>query len=62
MVKTTSVANAKIHVHNDPNISLCTVHKVLHEKLGIRKFYARLVCYVLTPEQKTIRVLVPDKC
>ena len=59
--------NIKKQVDNDPNVSvreissdldvsIGTVHKVLHEELGLRKISARWVPHVLTPEQKKNRV------
>ena len=38
------------------DVSIGTVHKVLHEELGLRKISARWVPHVLTPEQKKNRV------
>ena len=66
-VNETLMENIKKQVDNDPNISvreissdldvsIGTVHKVLHEELGLRKISARWVPHVLTPEQKKNRV------
>ena len=66
-VNETLVTNVKKHVDNDPNVSvreissdldvsIGTIHKVLHEELGLRKISARWVPHVLTPEQKKNRV------
>ena len=63
-VNETLVENIKKkQVDNDPNVSVLeissyldvsigTVHKVLHEELGLRKIFVRWVSHVLTPEQK----------
>ena len=66
-VNETLVANVKSQVDNDPNVSvreissdldvsIGTVHKVLHEELGLKKISARWVPHVLTPDQKQNRV------
>ena len=63
----TLVANVKNQVDNDPNVyvreissdlevSIGTVHIVLHEESGLRKISARWVPHVLTQEQKEQRV------
>ena len=60
------IANVKNQVDNDPNVSvreissdldvsIGTVHKVLHEELGLRKISARWVPHILTAEQKRRR-------
>ena len=66
-VNETLIINVKNQVDNDPNVSvreissdldvsIGTIHKVLHEELGLRKISARWVPHVLTPEQKKNRV------
>ena len=43
-------------ISSDLDVSIGTIHKVLHEELGLRKISARWVPHVLTPEQKKNRV------
>ena len=61
------IVNVRKQIEEDPNvsireissdldISLGTIHYVLHEELGLCKIFARWVPHVLTPEQKKIRV------
>ena len=61
------LVNVRKKIKDDPNISvretsseldisLGTIHYVLHVKLGLRKISARWVPHVLTPELKKNRV------
>ena len=67
VVNESLVANVRKYIDEDPNasirevssdmgVSVGTIHKVLHEDLGLRKISARWVPHVLTDEQKSNRV------
>ena len=43
-------------IRSDSHASISSVHKVLHNKLGLRKFSARWVPLMLITEQKSNRV------
>ena len=61
------IANVRKQIEEDPNvsireisseldISLGTIHYVLHEEVGLRKISGRWVPHVLIPEQQKNRV------
>lgn len=61
------ISNMKQHVENDPNISVCqlsvdldvsisTVHKVLHDELSLKETSARWLPHFLTDFPNKLRV------